>query len=149
MHGEGQERQIVKAYWLFMIGILCGALFGGAVTGYYQAQRFQRLSNQMTFGELSGLIIEEVNTLAGLRKDKPESLIDRKEEELNDSLYTLSQGFPAAAAIKDVARATKLAAGYRRVHPFRSGNQEIDRAVDELLAGASVQGSKIENESAH
>jgi hypothetical protein len=116
----------------------------GAVTiGYFQTAKIERVSNNFILEECWSRIIDDVNTLASIRKDRIADLAASREEELSRQVYAVELAVESGEPLSEETRkrisdALKRAAAYRASHPFQLGEAEIDAAVQKALSFAST-----------
>jgi hypothetical protein len=135
-----EEGYQVSRYWRFGIVLLIGIVGGGVLVLLYTRHHSETTPPQWLYVYYTGEVAKDLDALIRLRRAETELVITHLEEDLSDQLYDLAQHFRADAlsSERDV-RMLKTAAKYRSEHPFRTGDPEKDRVVDQLLAESNIK----------
>jgi hypothetical protein len=114
---------------------ISSALLGGACVALYEGMASRRLATNLVLDSEAGLVIDDVNTLALLRRRGTDELVNAKEQDLSGRIWALSEAFTAKTLPPKgrLAKALKSAARYRAGHPFETGDTQVDHSVERLL----------------
>ncbi len=87
---------------------------------------------------LTDPIVRDLNTLRALRNGRIDPLLDATEWDLSLYIREFYEAFPdAALSDSSSVKILEKAARYRSEYPYKTGDAEKDRIVEEVLARAS------------
>lgn len=119
---------------LVAVGFLLGGLVASVAVGFHYRQTFELESERWLFVASQGGVISDVNVLTSLRAGDTDYALVQLEEELSSELWYLAITFPKESlSDKACLRILGIAARYRSKHPYRTGEDQRDRLVEELL----------------
>ena len=136
----------MKSKYLSILSAALGILIGASITGVYLHQAYRKESqlwvgafkergDRWLYDSLMSSVLENVQTLTGLRRGKTEVVISLNEDRLSENLRDLILNYPAETLLStNSIRTVKLAARYRAEHPYKTGTEEVDKVVEEFLA---------------
>jgi|GEM_PF-6157115 len=136
---------------LIAIAVL-GILLGATTMGFYQRLACRKELEKWKFalqargdrwlrGNLTSSVLDNVETLTGIRRGEIDYLIKLKEDRLSEGIQDILANYPNEALTDtNIIKALKIAGHYRAEHPFKTGEEELDKAVDDILA--KIQKSK-------
>ena len=128
----------------FTLGALVGAVF--VLIYEHQALKEKTVSHKQALKRTEDVwasqtyqatIIDTVNTLANLRKHDFDYLIAVKEKKLSEDIGAFATSLPNEI-LSDIGsvKVLKVAARYRKEHPFSTGEPDIDQDVERVLREA-------------
>jgi hypothetical protein len=129
----------MKSYWRFTLILAFGMILGAISMHWYETKRCQetlgRTLDLWGFGVSTGKIIFEVNTLIELRRGQTDYVIDSLERDLSADIQLLILGFPEKAmSDTNSLGILRTAARYRFEHPYKTGDDQRDKSVEETLS---------------
>jgi len=136
--------------------ICVGFLLGAIITCFYEHQVYQKkllASNNVlkTTGDywlihsLASSVFENSQLLIGLRRGKTEEAIIYLEDHLSENICDLVSDYPSGAlSDTNCINSLKLAAHYRAEHPYKTGREDVDKAVEKVLLDIDSKRGKSE-----
>lgn len=86
-------------------------------------------------------MLESASTLTAIRSGDIDYLIKLKEERLSEAIQELIAHYPDALSNTLSAKVLKTAARYRTKYPFKTGDDKLDKSVDQILTQAESRRS--------
>jgi hypothetical protein len=125
----------MKGIYLTTIGVAVGVVLGSVVITAYESRRLGRISGELILESSRSRVLDDLNTLASLRRGDAAELIKAKEEDLSTELYGLARAFPTNSLSAPITvKILRNAAKYRASHPYTTGKNDIDQAIEDLLS---------------
>ena|SRR5437588_12512692 len=125
----------MRTRWHIAASLVAGIFLGAVPMDLWHEHRFKSIPDPWLFTYYTYHTIQDVDTLIALRRGETNDVINEIEEDLSEQIYSIVRDYPKQGlSNKDSVRILSAAARYRSDYPFKTGNEDKDRMVTQLLA---------------